>query len=126
MDVCCDVLTKWAARRPGHRSTLPRAVSAHGGECVDEAEPVLRVAAGGRYAGPPRLIEMTLACLRCAQAMHAATSATVPEPSDPPSALQMSSGEENAMPAMPTPLFAVAPMVPATCVPWPLSSAQDP
>src|SRR5437762_2337810 len=34
-------------------------------------------------------------------------------------------GDENATPATPTPLFVAAPTMPATCVPWPLSSAAE-
>ena len=75
--------------------------------------------------GPPKLSEITFAPCECAHAMHAATSDVSPEPSAP-SALQMISGESNATPAMPAPLPATAPIVPATCVPWPSSSVQLP
>ena len=58
--------------------------------------------------------------------MQLATSAVEPEPSGPPSALQIASGELNATPATPLPLLALPVIVPATCVPWPLSSAHVP
>ena len=50
----------------------------------------------------------------------------MPVPSGPPSALQIESGELNETPATPMPLFAFAEIVPATWVPWPLSSAHEP
>src|SRR3954468_6815767 len=71
-------------------------------------------------------MEMTFAPLSCTHVMQLATSAVEPCPSGPPSALQIDSGELNATPATPLPLFALAVIVPATCVPWPLSSAQEP
>ncbi len=58
--------------------------------------------------------------------MQLATSAVEPVPSGPPSALQIESGELKATPVTPTPLLALAEIVPATWVPWPLSSAQLP
>ena len=58
--------------------------------------------------------------------MQFATSAVVPWPSGPLSALQIDSGELNATPVTPRPLFAVAVIVPATWVPWPLSSRHEP
>src|SRR4051812_12846409 len=58
--------------------------------------------------------------------MQLATSEVEPEPSGPPSALHMASCELNATPATPLPLLALAVIVPDTCVPWPLSSAQLP
>src|SRR3954462_2498250 len=76
-------------------------------------------------AGPPRLIEMTFAPWSWVQRMHAATSASLPLPSAD-SALQTTSGDEKATPARPTPLFASAPIVPETCVPWPSSSSHAP
>src|SRR3954466_4730750 len=77
-------------------------------------------------APPPRLIEMTLAPLSCAQRMQLATSDVEPWPSGPPSALHIASGELNATPATPLPLLALPVIVPDTCVPWPLSSVQVP
>jgi len=67
---------------------------------------------------------MTCAPRSATQVRHVSTSAVEPVPSSPPSALQIASGLRNETPATPTPLFAVAATVPATCVPWPLSSAQ--
>src|SRR4051812_27053555 len=69
---------------------------------------------------------MTLAPLSCSQRMQLATSDVEPEPSGPPSALHMASGELNATPVTPLPLLALPVTVPDTCVPWPLSSAQLP
>jgi len=57
--------------------------------------------------------------------MQLAMPATAPAPLRS-SALQIASGELNATPATPRPLFARAAAVPATWVPWPLSSAQRP
>src|SRR5690349_12692513 len=45
-------------------------------------------------------------------------SETLPPPSDPKN-LQDKIWVRQLMPAIPTPLLATAPMVPATCVPWP-------
>src|SRR3954466_1641210 len=75
---------------------------------------------------PPRLIEMTLAPWSVSQLMQFATSDVEPEPSGPPSARHIASGELNATPVTPLPLLAFAVIVPDTCVPWPLSSAQLP
>src|SRR3954451_17052686 len=75
---------------------------------------------------PPRLIEMTDAPLSDSQVMQLATSAVEPEPSGPPSARHIASGELKATPATPLPLFALPVIVPETCVPWPLSSEQEP
>src|SRR3954447_10321495 len=69
---------------------------------------------------------MTLAPLSCAQRMQLATSEVEPWPSGPPSALHIASCELNATPATPLPLLALPVIVPDTCVPWPLSSAQVP
>src|SRR3954454_10373609 len=77
-------------------------------------------------APPPRLIEMTRAPLSLSQRMQLATSDVLPWPSGPPSARHIASGELNATPATPLPLFALPVIVPDTCVPWPLSSAHWP
>src|SRR3954453_13152182 len=69
---------------------------------------------------------MTLAPWSCSHVMQLDTSAVEPEPSGPPSALQIASGELNATPVTPLPLLALAVIVPATCVPCPLSSEHDP
>ena len=58
--------------------------------------------------------------------MQLATSEVEPWPSGPLSALQIASCELKATPVTPTPLLALAAIVPATCVPWPLSSAHEP
>src|SRR3954469_10484020 len=58
--------------------------------------------------------------------MQLATSDVVPWPSGPLRALQIDSGELNATPVTPRPLFALPVIVPATCVPWPLSSRHAP
>ena len=57
--------------------------------------------------------------------MQFATPAVEPEPSAL-SALQIARFELKATPATPTPLLALAAIVPATCVPWSLSSLQCP
>jgi hypothetical protein len=58
--------------------------------------------------------------------MQLATSAVEPVPSAPPSALQMTRSALNATPATPMPLLALAAIVPATWLPWSLSSAHWP
>jgi hypothetical protein len=55
--------------------------------------------------------------------MQLATSAIDPMPNSS-SALQTTRSALNATPAMPMPLLALAAMVPATWVPWSLSSAH--
>src|SRR5690349_4171528 len=75
---------------------------------------------------PPRLIEITRAPRSASQVMQLATSEVVPEPDGPESALQIASGELNATPATPMRLLAIAAIVPATWVPWPLSSGHVP
>ena len=57
--------------------------------------------------------------------MQFATPAVVPEPSAL-SAWQIASCELKETPATPTPLLALAAIVPATCVPWSLWSVQEP
>src|SRR4051812_30839875 len=77
-------------------------------------------------APPPRLIEMTRTPLSFSQRMQLATSEVLPCPSGPPSARHIASGELNATPATPLPLFALPVTVPDTWVPCPLSSAHEP
>src|SRR3954468_5907594 len=69
---------------------------------------------------------MTLAPRSVTHVMQLATSDVVPGPSGPLRALQIDSGELNATPVTPRPLFALPVIVPATCVPWPLSSRHAP
>src|SRR4051812_16485204 len=68
---------------------------------------------------------MTFAPRSASHVMQLATSEVEPEPAAS-SALQIVSGELNATPVTPRPLFAMAAIVPATCVPWPLSSRHEP
>src|SRR3954453_19641655 len=75
---------------------------------------------------PPRPIEMPFTPWSVTQLMQLATSAVEPEPSGPPSARHIASGELNATPVTPLPLFAFPVIVPETCVPWLLSSAHWP
>jgi hypothetical protein len=77
-------------------------------------------------APPPRLIEITRAPCEATQLMQLATSAVLPVPSGPPSALQTTRSALNATPATPVALLALAAIVPATWVPWSLSSAHWP
>ncbi len=57
--------------------------------------------------------------------MQLATPAVVPEPAAL-SAWQIASCELKETPATPTPLLALAAIVPATCVPWSFMSVQLP
>ena len=68
---------------------------------------------------------ITLAPFWTAHAMPFAIDAYEPDPFES-SALTGMIGDEYATPATPTPLFVAAPAMPATCVPWPLSSAPGP
>ena len=74
-------------------------------------------------APPPSDIEMTRSPCCAAQTMQFATPEIAPLPEES-SALHIDSFELNATPATPLPLFAIAAIVPATCVPWSLSSAH--
>ena len=77
-------------------------------------------------APPPRLIEMTFAPCVCAHVMQLDTSEVRPTPAPPRSALQITRLAFGSTPATPVPLFALAVIVPATCVPWRLSSVHSP
>ena len=67
---------------------------------------------------------MTWAPLSAAKRMPSATLATLPKPCFE-STLMGISVAQYARPAAPTPLFVVCAIVPATCVPWPWSSAAS-
>src|SRR3954454_9064977 len=75
---------------------------------------------------PPRLIEITFTPCLAVQLMQLAMSLVRPVPAAVASALHITSGELNATPATPWPLFVFAEIVPDTCEPWPLSSWQTP
>src|SRR5205814_10606739 len=78
--------------------SLPAAATSTDPPRPPRSQAYFTAAAMVREAPPPRLMEMTLAPWSCVQRMQAATSASLPLPSAE-SALQTTSGEENATPA---------------------------
>ena len=73
---------------------------------------------------PPRLMLITLAPWVRAQSTPSRMSAQLPDPVSPRTLTGMSC-TLGAMPAMPTPLFAWATMVPAVCEPCPWTSVTS-
>ena len=74
---------------------------------------------------PERLMLITFALWLTAQSMPAATAAYEPDPPES-STLTGRILEASATPAIPVPLFVFAAAIPATWVPWSLSSAEPP
>jgi hypothetical protein len=76
--------------------------------------------AGPRMEPSDMLITSTPASVALRTARAALSRLPLPAPSSTLKGTMVASG---ATPATPLPLFVHAPMMPATCVPWPLSSS---